>query len=135
MIPVFAILHYNRPDLLERCVNSIDYPIGIHGGQGFEERTYVISDALEQSNLTNKQFFAINGDSKHPYLVDRVREILDGRKNISTASMEIYLVPPYNEGKILSVLAVGNKLSKVIKLFSKDEIEFCKLCSNKGSFV
>jgi len=61
-------------------VMSIDYPIGIHGGQGFEERTYVISDALEQSNLTNKQFFAINGDSKHPYLVDRVREILDGRK-------------------------------------------------------
>jgi len=61
-------------------VISIDYPIGIHGGQGFEERTYVISDALEQSNLTNKQFFAINGDSKDPYLVERLREILDGKK-------------------------------------------------------
>ena len=61
-------------------VISIDYPIGIHGGQGFEERTYVISDALEQANLTNKQFFAINGDSKHPYLVERLREILDGKK-------------------------------------------------------
>jgi len=61
-------------------VISIDYPIGIHGGQGYEERTYVISDALEQANLTNKQFFAINGNSKHPYLVDRLREILNGRK-------------------------------------------------------
>ena len=61
-------------------VISIDYPIGIHGGQGFEERTYVISDALEQSNLTNKQFYAINGDSKHPYLVARLEEILDGKK-------------------------------------------------------
>ena len=61
-------------------VISVDYPIGIHGGQGFEERTYVISDALEQANLTNKQFFAINGDSKHPYLVERLREILDGKK-------------------------------------------------------
>lgn len=27
---------------------SIDYPLGIHGGCGFEERTYVISDCLEQ---------------------------------------------------------------------------------------
>jgi glycosyltransferase involved in cell wall biosynthesis/GT2 family glycosyltransferase/predicted O-methyltransferase YrrM len=61
-------------------VISIDYPIGIHGGQGFEERTYVISDALEQANLTNKQFFAINGDSKDPYLVERLREILNGKK-------------------------------------------------------
>jgi beta-1,4-mannosyl-glycoprotein beta-1,4-N-acetylglucosaminyltransferase len=61
-------------------VISIDYPIGNHGGQGFEERTYVISDALEQANLTNKQFFAINGDSKDPYLVERLREILDGKK-------------------------------------------------------
>jgi glycosyltransferase involved in cell wall biosynthesis/GT2 family glycosyltransferase/predicted O-methyltransferase YrrM len=61
-------------------VISIDYPIGIHGGQGFEERTYVISDALEQTNLTNKQFYAINGDSKHPYLVARLEEILDGKK-------------------------------------------------------
>ena len=61
-------------------VISIDYPIGIHGGQGFEERTYVISDALEQANLTNKQFYAINGDSKHPYLVARLEEILDGKK-------------------------------------------------------
>ncbi len=28
MIPVFAILHYNRPDLLKRCVESIDVPVG-----------------------------------------------------------------------------------------------------------
>ena len=59
---------------------SIDFPIGIHGGQGFEERTYVISDALEQSNLVKKEFFAVNGNSKDPYLINRVQEILNGRK-------------------------------------------------------
>ena len=61
-------------------VISIDLPIGIHGGQGFEERTYVISDALEQANLTNKKFFAINGNSKDYYIVERLREILNGEK-------------------------------------------------------
>ena len=59
---------------------SIDYPHGIHGGQGFEERTYVISDALEQANRSKKEFFAINGDSKNDYLINRLEEILEGRK-------------------------------------------------------
>jgi len=59
---------------------SIDYPVGIHGGQGFEERTYVISDAVEQSNLTKKEFYAVNGNSKDPYLINRVNELLNGRK-------------------------------------------------------
>lgn len=27
MIPVLGIPHYNRPDLLLRCINSIDYPV------------------------------------------------------------------------------------------------------------
>ena len=66
------------PDV--ETIISIDYPIGIHGGQGFEERTYVISDALEQVNITKKQFFAINGDSKDTYIIDRLEEILQGRK-------------------------------------------------------
>lgn len=61
-------------------VISVDYPVGIHGGQGFQERTYVISDALEQVNLTNKRFHSVNGDSRDPYLVNRVNEILNGRK-------------------------------------------------------
>jgi glycosyltransferase involved in cell wall biosynthesis/GT2 family glycosyltransferase/cephalosporin hydroxylase len=59
---------------------SIDYPIGGHGGQGFEERTYVISDAIEQANVLKKEFYAINGDSKNEYLVDRLEELLNGRK-------------------------------------------------------
>lgn len=59
---------------------TIDHPEGIHGGQGYIERTYVISDALEQANKTNKEFYAINGDSKHPYLVQRLEELLAGRK-------------------------------------------------------
>lgn len=59
---------------------SIDYPHGIHGGQGFEERTYVISDAMEQANRSKKEFYAINGDSKNQYLIDRLEEILQGRK-------------------------------------------------------
>lgn len=35
----------------------------------------------------------------------RVIEILDGRKNISTSSMEIFLVPPYNNGKDITKIA------------------------------
>jgi len=61
-------------------VVSIDYPVGIHGGQGFEERTYVISDCIEQANLTNKKFYAINGDSKLDIIINRLEEILDGKK-------------------------------------------------------
>lgn len=63
-----------------KTVISVDFPTGIHGGQGFQERTYVISDALEQVNLTNKQFYAVNGNSRDLYLVNRVNELLDGKK-------------------------------------------------------
>lgn len=35
----------------------------------------------------------------------RVIEILDGRKNISTSSMEIFLVSPYSEGKDITKIA------------------------------
>ena len=61
-------------------VISIDHPFGIHGGQGYEERTYVISDILEQANKCKKEFYAINGDSKDSYIINRLEEILDGRK-------------------------------------------------------
>jgi len=39
----------------------------------------------------------------------RLIEILDGRKNISTASMELYLNPPYNQGKDIKTLAESLK--------------------------
>ncbi len=35
----------------------------------------------------------------------RIIEVLDGRKTISTASMEIYLKPPYNQGKDITKIA------------------------------
>lgn len=35
----------------------------------------------------------------------RIIEVLDGRKNIATASMEIYLNPPYNAGKDITEIA------------------------------
>lgn len=59
---------------------SVDHPCGIHGGSGFEERTYVISDAVEQANISGKEFYAINGDSKDPYIINRLIELLNGRK-------------------------------------------------------
>jgi glycosyltransferase involved in cell wall biosynthesis/cephalosporin hydroxylase len=58
---------------------SIDLSNGIHGGQGFEERTYVISDAIEQANIGKIEFYAVNGSSRDPYIINRVRELLDGR--------------------------------------------------------
>ena len=59
---------------------TIDFPDGIHGGQGFQERTYVISDFVEQMNLSKKEFYAINGNSRDPYIIARLEELLDGRK-------------------------------------------------------
>jgi glycosyltransferase involved in cell wall biosynthesis/GT2 family glycosyltransferase/cephalosporin hydroxylase len=59
---------------------TIDFPDGIHGGQGFQERTYVISDFVEQMNLSKKEFYAINGNSRDPYIITRLEELLDGRK-------------------------------------------------------
>ncbi len=41
----------------------------------------------------------------------RLIEILDGRKKISTPSMEIYLNPPYNEGK--DIKRIANEIKEV----------------------
>ncbi len=70
MIPVFAILHYNRPDLLWRCIRSIDYPVGklviIDGGQDLELYQHTTADIISVPgggvssgiNLTLKTFSA-----------------------------------------------------------------------------
>jgi glycosyltransferase involved in cell wall biosynthesis/cephalosporin hydroxylase len=63
-----------------QTIFSVDLAVGIHGGAGFEERTYVISDCIEQANQCKKIFFPINGDSRHPYLINRIRELLNGQK-------------------------------------------------------
>ena len=59
---------------------SIDYPIGVHGGQGYEERMCVISEALENSNLLNKKFYSINGDSKDIKVIEKLEIVLNGKK-------------------------------------------------------
>jgi glycosyltransferase involved in cell wall biosynthesis/predicted O-methyltransferase YrrM len=61
-------------------IYSIDFPTGIHGGQGYEERVYTISDAMEQAGLHGKKFYPLNGSSQNSYLINRLRELLGGKK-------------------------------------------------------
>jgi DNA-directed RNA polymerase subunit A" len=57
----------------------------------------------------------------------RLIEILDGRKNLSTPMMEIYLKPPYNKGKDIKKIAFSikeTKLKDVASEFSINVAEF-----------
>lgn len=49
----------------------------------------------------------------------RIIEVLDGRKTIATSSMEIYLKPPYNQGKDITKLAAQIKQT-TLKSFIKE---------------
>lgn len=62
-----------------RTIISLDLPEGIHGGSGYKERTYVISDAIEQANMSGKEFYPVNGNSKDLYVINRISELLNGR--------------------------------------------------------
>ncbi|MGE0793207.1 MAG: DNA-directed RNA polymerase subunit A'' [Candidatus Woesearchaeota archaeon] len=53
----------------------------------------------------------------------RLIEILDGRKNISTASMEIYLKPPYNTGKDITKLAAKIRQTSLKSFISEMNID------------
>ncbi|MFH1053506.1 MAG: DNA-directed RNA polymerase subunit A'' [Candidatus Woesearchaeota archaeon] len=46
----------------------------------------------------------------------RIIEILDGRKNIATPMMEIYLIPPYNKGKDIREIALSIKETKLSEI-------------------
>ncbi len=67
----------------------------------------------------------------------RIIEILDGRKAISTPMMEIYLKPPYSEGKDIKKYALSikeTKLGELVSDFSIDIVEgqiVCTLQSEK----
>jgi DNA-directed RNA polymerase subunit A" len=52
----------------------------------------------------------------------RFIEILDGRKNISTPMMEVYLQKPYSEGKDIKKIAMKIKETKVGEVVSEFEI-------------
>lgn len=58
----------------------------------------------------------------------RIIEILDGRKDISTPMMEIYLEKPYNKGKDIMEIAASIKetiLSELVSEFSINVADFC----------
>jgi DNA-directed RNA polymerase subunit A" len=58
----------------------------------------------------------------------RIIEILDGRKDISTPMMEIYLEKPYNKGKDILEIAASIKetmLSEIVTEFSINVADFC----------
>ncbi|MDO8643161.1 MAG: DNA-directed RNA polymerase subunit A'' [Candidatus Woesearchaeota archaeon] len=57
----------------------------------------------------------------------RIIEILDGRKNLSTPMMEIYLKPPYSEGKDIKRIALVIKettVEEVVSEFIINMLEF-----------
>jgi DNA-directed RNA polymerase subunit A" len=57
----------------------------------------------------------------------RLIEILDGRKNLSTPMMEIYLNPPYNKGKDIRLIALSIKETKLKDLASEFSINIAEL--------
>lgn len=57
----------------------------------------------------------------------RLIEILDGRKNISTPMMEIYLNPPYNKGKDIKRIALSIKETKLGDIASEFSINVAEL--------
>lgn len=59
---------------------SIDLVNGIHGGKGCENRLDLLTDSLLQSNKTNKNFYAVNGDSTEESTINLVQRILEDNK-------------------------------------------------------
>ncbi|MBW2972694.1 DNA-directed RNA polymerase subunit A'' [Candidatus Woesearchaeota archaeon] len=57
----------------------------------------------------------------------RLIEILDGRKNISTPMMEIYLQSPYNKGKDIKQIALSIKETKLKDIASEFSINVAEL--------
>jgi DNA-directed RNA polymerase subunit A" len=57
----------------------------------------------------------------------RLIEILDGRKNISTPMMEIYLNAPYNKGKDIKKIALSIKETKMKDIASEFSINIAEL--------
>ncbi len=57
----------------------------------------------------------------------RLIEILDGRKNISTPMMEIYLNPPYNKGKDIKQIALSIKQTKLKDISAEFSINVAEL--------
>ncbi|MBU2560821.1 MAG: DNA-directed RNA polymerase subunit A'' [Nanoarchaeota archaeon] len=57
----------------------------------------------------------------------RLIEILDGRKNISTPMMEIYLAAPYNKGKDIKQIALSIKENKLKDIASEFSINVAEL--------
>lgn len=57
----------------------------------------------------------------------RLIEILDGRKNISTPMMEIYLKEPYNKGKDIKKIALSIKETKLSDVTSEFSINVAEL--------
>ncbi|MBW2963879.1 DNA-directed RNA polymerase subunit A'' [Candidatus Woesearchaeota archaeon] len=57
----------------------------------------------------------------------RLIEILDGRKNISTPMMEIYLKAPYNKGKDIKRIALSIKETKLGDIASEFSINVAEL--------
>lgn len=58
----------------------------------------------------------------------RIIEILDGRKEISTPMMEIYLKKPYNQGKDIKELALQIKETKVHEIIAEISIDMGNQC-------
>lgn len=56
----------------------------------------------------------------------RIIEILDGRKTLSTPMMEIYLKPPYSEGKDIKKIAMKVKETTVGEVISEMEINLAE---------
>ncbi len=58
---------------------TLDLPMGIHGGQGYENRKNLLEDFYSYCNEHKVEFFNIDGDSKDKKSIDTLSAFLNGR--------------------------------------------------------
>src|SRR3989344_2874769 len=58
----------------------------------------------------------------------RIIEILDGKKEVSTPMMEIYLKKPYNQGKEIRELAMQIKETKIREILAEISLDIAGQC-------
>ncbi len=83
--------------------------------------TFTTFDGIITHNTLNTFHFAGVAEMNVTMGLPRIIEILDGRKNLSTPMMEIYLNKPYSKGKDIKEIAASireTKLKELIKELS-----------------
>ncbi len=84
-----------------------------------EHETFTTFDGIVTHNTLNTFHFAGVAEMNITTGLPRIIEILDGRKNITTPMMEIFLKKPYSQGKDIKKIALYLRETKLVDLASE----------------